>query len=69
MSEIRANILQTKEVKGFKPLDWVNDQIVPIKKKYERNYDLSSLTIGISAGIPSGVTGSLTITFTPKKKP
>jgi len=69
MSAIKTDILQTKEVMAFDPLKWVNDQIVPIKKKYERNYDLSSLTIGISAGIPSGVTGSLTITFTPKKKP
>ena len=68
MSEIRANILQTKEVKGFKPLDWVNDQIVATKEKFGKDYVLSNITVGISAGIPSGVTGSLTITLTPVKK-
>jgi NH3-dependent NAD+ synthetase len=66
MSEIRTDILETKEVMRFDAAEWVNKQIDAIKKKFEINYVLSNVTVGISAGIPSGVTASLTFTLTPK---
>ena len=68
MDEVKLNILETKEVKAFNTVEWIRKQIDGVKGEFEEDYDLSNITLGISAGIPSGVTGSLTVTLTKKEK-
>ena len=68
MDEVKLNILETKEVRAFNTVEWIRKQIDGVKREFEEDYDLSNITLGISAGIPSGVTGSLTVTLTKKEK-
>ena len=68
MDEVKLNILETKEVRAFNTVEWVRKQIDGVKREFEKDYDLSNITLEISAGIPSGVTGSLTVTLTKKEK-
>jgi hypothetical protein len=64
----RLDILETREVRGFNAVDWIEKQIDGVKSKFEKDYDLSSIAVEISAGIPSGVSGSLTVTLSPKSR-
>ena len=68
MDEVKINILETQEVRAFNTVEWVRKQIDGVQREFEKDYDLSNITLGISAGIPSGVTGSLTVTLTKKEK-
>jgi NH3-dependent NAD+ synthetase len=68
MDEVKLNILETKEVRAFNPVERIKTQIDGIKREFEKDYDLSNIVLGISTGIPSGVTGSITVTLTPKEK-
>jgi hypothetical protein len=68
MDEVKLNILETKEVRAFNTIEWVRKRIDGVKREFEKDYDLSNITLGISAGIPSGVTGSITVTLTPKEE-
>jgi hypothetical protein len=62
----QLDILETREVKGFNAIVWIRKQIDGVKREFEKDYDLSRIAVGISAGIPSGVSGSLTVTLSPK---
>jgi len=68
MDEVKINILETQEVRAFNTVEWVRKQIDGVQREFEKDYDLSNITLGISAGIPSGVTGSITVTLAPKEK-
>ena len=68
MDEVKINILETKEVRAFKTVECIKKQMDKVKREFEKDYDLSNITLGISAGIPSGVTGTLTVTLTKKEK-
>jgi len=83
MDEVKVNILETKEIRAFNPVERIKKQIDGIKREFEKDYDLSNIVLGISTGIPSGVTnivlgistgipsgvtGSITVTLTPKEK-
>jgi hypothetical protein len=66
MDKARLDILETKEVRGFNAVEWIKKQIDGVKREFEKDYDLSSIAVGISAGIPRGVSGSLAVTLSPK---
>ena len=68
MDEVKINILETKEVRAFNMVEWIKKQMSGVKREFENDYDLSNITLEISAGIPSGVTGSITVTLAPKEK-
>ena len=68
MDSVKLNILETMEVKTFNTTEWNREQIDGVKREFEEDYDLSNITLGISAGIPSGVTGSLTVRLIKKEK-
>ena len=68
MDEVKLNILETEEVRAFNPVERIKTQINAVKREFEKDYDLSNIVLGISTGIPSGMTGSIAITLTPKEK-
>jgi len=55
-------------MKGFDPVKWVKNHMDKVRREFEKEYDLSSISMEISVGIPSGVTGSLSVELTPKEK-
>jgi hypothetical protein len=63
---VYLDILETKQVKGFDTVEWLKKKIDEAQKKFGEKYKLENITIGVSAGVPSGVTGTLTITLEPK---
>ena len=67
MDEVKLNILETKEVRAFNTVEWIKKQIDGVEREFEKDYSLANITVGISAGIPSGVIASLT-TLTKKEK-
>jgi NH3-dependent NAD+ synthetase len=71
MVELRTDILHSpkdiEDLMKFDVADWVDKKINEIIAKFNNGYVLSNITVGISGGIPSGVTGSLTVTLTPRQ--
>lgn len=68
MVEMRVDILESEKVEAFDTVKWVKNQIDKVRREFGNEYDLSSIAMEISAGIPSGVAGSLSVTITPKEK-
>ena len=66
MSELRLDILETREVKAFDPIKWLREKIEQVKQAFGEEYELSNIDIQVSAGIPSGVSGTLRLTLKPK---
>jgi hypothetical protein len=61
------DILETREVKAFDPIEWLKERIEQVKQAFGEEYELSNIDIQVSAGIPSGVSGSLKLTLIPKQ--
>jgi len=71
MVELRTDILHSpkdiEELMNFDVADWVEKKIKEMVAKFNNDYVLSNITVGISGGIPSGITGSLSVTLTPRQ--
>jgi hypothetical protein len=71
MVELRTDILHSpkdiEDLMKFDVADWVDKKINEMIAKFNNGYVLSNITVGISGGIPSGVTGSLSVTLTPRQ--
>jgi len=67
LDEVRLDILETREVKAFNPVKWLREKIEDVQREFGENYDLTDISIVVSVGIPSGVSGSLRLALKPKQ--
>lgn len=71
MTEVRLNILKSKEVKDFEKNrpKWLRKRIKELEEEFQKDYNLDNITLGVSVslGTTSDITGSLTVTLSPKK--
>jgi hypothetical protein len=68
LSELRLDILETREVKAFDPIKWLKEKVEQVEQTFGAKYEISNIDIQVSAGIPNGVSGSLKLTLTPKRE-